>query len=100
MRALCRLMTGAAGLMWAIAAVAAESASIEPGVDYHSFANVGEFRVRHFDLDLTADFTARTLAGTVELDIKRLAPAARALVLDTRNLDIRTVSLVGKGRAT
>jgi len=70
--------------------------AIRPGVDYHSFANVSEFRVRHVDLDLVVDFKARRLIGYTDLTISRLAPAARTLVLDTRDLDIRSVSLMRK----
>jgi hypothetical protein len=30
-------------------------APIEPGLDYHSFANVDQFRVTHLELDLRVD---------------------------------------------
>ncbi|MEP7246565.1 MAG: M1 family metallopeptidase, partial [Gammaproteobacteria bacterium] len=61
---------------------------------YHSFANVAQFRVRNVDLDLTVDFTARKLAGRVDLTLSRLDRNATTLVLDTRDLDIRSVSLL------
>jgi leukotriene-A4 hydrolase len=67
---------------------------IEPGVDYHSFANVAAFRVRHLDLDLDVNFEGRQLAGRVDLTVQQLDPAARTLILDTRALSVRTVSLV------
>ena len=41
----------------------------------------------HLALDLTADFSARTLAGTAALTLARLDPDAAELVLDTRDLD-------------
>ena len=72
---------------------------IRPGVDYHSFANVADFRVRHVELDLTVDFTARRLIGRADLTVARQSPAARQLILDTRDLDIRSVSLLAPGGA-
>ena len=72
---------------------------IKPGVDYHSFANVGDFRVRHVDLDLTVDFTARRLSGHTDLTVARQNPKARRLILDTRDLDVHSVSLLPKNGA-
>ena len=43
--------------------------------------------MRHVGLDLAVDFDARTLSGTVTLQIDR-TPDARELVLDTRALEI------------
>ena len=48
-------------------------------------------RVKHVDLDLSADFEARTLSGTATLDITG-EPGATQVILDTRNLDIRSVA--------
>src|SRR5687767_334868 len=44
-----RALPKLAALAWVAAtcAQAAESGPIQPGVDYHSFANVSEFRVKH-----------------------------------------------------
>jgi leukotriene-A4 hydrolase len=58
--------------------------------DIHSFAVPAEARVTHVALDLRADFDARQLSGRATLDIQR-APGAARIVLDTRDLDIRTV---------
>src|ERR1700683_4845568 len=66
-------------------------APIQPGLDYHSFANTEQFRVTHMELDLRVDFTNKVLFGAVALEIKRLDPRATELVLDTRDLDIRDV---------
>ncbi len=74
------------------------SDAIRPGVDYHSFANVADFRVRHVALDLTVDFRERRLAGSVDLTVERRTQQAHQLVLDTRDLDIRSVEIV-KGDA-
>jgi leukotriene-A4 hydrolase len=60
--------------------------------DPHSYANTAAFRTEHLDLDLRVDFVQRTLAGAVELRLKRLDPQATTLVLDTRDLDIRGVA--------
>lgn len=59
--------------------------------DIHSFAVPAEARVTHIALDLKADFTARQLSGRATLDIQR-APGASRIVLDTRDLDIRSVT--------
>jgi aminopeptidase N len=57
--------------------------------DYHTQANTDEFRVRHLELDLAADFDARQLSGTAELTLDRVSPAASRVVLDTDGLTIR-----------
>jgi aminopeptidase N len=58
--------------------------------DIHSYARPDEARVRHVALDLTADFAAHTLAGSVRLDLD-VAPGATRVVLDTFDLEIRGV---------
>ncbi|MCZ6537024.1 MAG: M1 family metallopeptidase [Gammaproteobacteria bacterium] len=65
----------------------------DPGRDYFSFANSDQFVTHHLDLDLTVDFDARQLAGSVRLSMKRLDPVARELVLDSRALHIESVSV-------
>ena len=65
---------------------------LQSGLDYHSFANVDQFRVTHIDLDLRVDFHNKVLFGEAALQVKRLDPNATELVLDTRALDIREVS--------
>jgi len=59
--------------------------------DIHSFARPWEARVTHVTLDLTADFTAKTLAGTATLSVER-APSATEIVLDTRDLTIESAT--------
>ena len=61
------------------------------GVDYHSFANTGDYRVRHLDLDLTVDFSRKVLEGEAILQIERLNEENNPLVLDTRGLSIESV---------
>ena len=67
-------------------------APLQPGLDYHSFANIEQFRVTRLDLDLRVDFRNRVLLGAAGLEIKRLDPRATDLVIDTRDLDVRDVS--------
>jgi leukotriene-A4 hydrolase len=69
----------------------AASATAAPGPDPHSYANLDDFRTRHLALDLTADFDRKQLIGSATLDLERLNPQARTLVLDTRALVIRRV---------
>jgi leukotriene-A4 hydrolase len=86
-RALMRRL-GALPLMLAFACAA--NAARDP----HSYAEPERFLLRHVALDLNADFTARRLEGTAELTVERVDPTARALQLDTRDLEIRSVQLL------
>src|SRR5277367_4375202 len=70
----------------------ADNAPIEPGFDYHSFANVDQFRVTHIEMDLQVDLDSKVIDGVVALDFKRLDPRATQLVLDTNGLTINDVS--------
>ena len=58
--------------------------------DAHSHARPEIARVRHVDLDLTADFERRVLSGTASLDITA-EDGAEEIILDIRDLDIRAV---------
>lgn len=69
--------------------------------DPSSYANVNAFVATHLVLDLTTDFVAKTLAGTVELRLDRRDPAATELVLDTRDLTItKAEAAIGGGAWT
>ncbi|MEA3196584.1 MAG: leukotriene-A4 hydrolase [Gammaproteobacteria bacterium] len=84
-----------AGLVLACAGSAAAGAGlppIEPGLDYHSFANVDQFRVTHIELDLRVDLEGKVIGGTAALELKRLDPRATQLVLDTKALMINDVT--------
>jgi aminopeptidase N len=63
-------------------------------LDVHSYANTHQFRVEHIALDLTVDFEQRRLIGEALLHFQRLDEAARTLVLDSRDLEIREVALI------
>ncbi len=69
-------------------------ASMAHAADPHSYAETDKFVVRHVALDLRADFEAHRLAGTAELTVEQVDPAADRLVLDTRDLEISAVHLV------
>ena len=62
-----------------------------PDRDIHSYARPWEARVTHVALDLTADFSAKTLAGSATLDVERAA-GAREIVLDTKGLTVERVT--------
>ena len=82
-----------AGLSLLCAAAAGIAAPpIEPGLDYHSFANVDQFRVTHIDLDLRVDLDGKTISGAVSLEVKRLDARATQMVLDTKGLMINDVT--------
>ena len=49
------------------AAPIADFSPIQSGLDYHSFANVEQFRVTRFELDLRVDSDAKVLRGVVGL---------------------------------
>jgi leukotriene-A4 hydrolase len=66
--------------------------AIEPGFDYHSFANVDQFRVTHIEMDLQVDLDNKVIDGVVALEFHRLDPRATQLVLDTKGLTINDVS--------
>ncbi|HET7434099.1 MAG TPA: M1 family metallopeptidase [Thermoanaerobaculia bacterium] len=66
--------------------------------DPHSFSHPDEARVEHLALDLNVDFAKKQLSGTATLNIHREANA-NTLVLDTRDLDIRSVTLLPSNAA-
>ena len=73
--------------------VAADLTPIQSGVDYHSFANVEQFRVTRLELDLRVDPFFKTLRGVAALQVKRLDPNATELILDTRDLNVSDVTV-------
>lgn len=60
-------------------------------VDVHSYAKPNTARVRHIDLNLTADFKAKVLKGTAALTLETDA-SARQVILDIKALDILRVT--------
>jgi aminopeptidase N len=66
--------------------------------DPSSYANTEAFVTKHVVLDLIADFDAKTLSGTAELQLDRRDANAPELVLDTRDLTIRSVESSSDGK--
>jgi len=65
--------------------------AMTPGEDVHSYANTQDYRVRHIDLDLSVDFDRKVVAGTADLYFGRVGDGNPPIVLDTRDLDIKSV---------
>lgn len=102
MRAHCRRLYATAALACALALLPALSAAAEPPLpasEPHSYANPQQLRVRHVSLDLAVDFTRRQLAGSAELQVEHVDPAARELLLDTRDLGIERIDASVDGKA-
>lgn len=69
--------------------------TFDTGKDYHSFANPEAVTVTHIDLDLTANFEQTKLIGSATLSYVKQDDSADELVLDTRGLNIKSVSANG-----
>ncbi|HWX79210.1 MAG TPA: M1 family metallopeptidase [Steroidobacteraceae bacterium] len=69
----------------------ADNGPIDPGFDYHSYANVDQFRATHLELEMRVDLEAKTITGVAGFEFKRLDPRATQLVLDTKGLMINDV---------
>ena len=61
--------------------------------DKFTYANYDEVRVTHIDLNLDVNFDSKVLDGIATLDIKRVKPGANMLVLDTKDLVIKSVRI-------
>ncbi|MEM1261121.1 MAG: M1 family metallopeptidase [Pseudomonadota bacterium] len=64
--------------------------------DVHSFANTDVYRQQHLHLDVNIDFDASILVGFVDIEFERQGRARPALILDTRDLVIRSVEVKSK----
>ena len=67
--------------------------SYDPAHDYFSYANTEQVIARHLELDLTVDFEAEQLRGSVILHMELIDPEATEVILDSRGLKIDGVSL-------
>lgn len=74
-----------------IETVQSEDNNIKVGKDYHSLSNPDEIKVTHVSLDLSVDFDRKVLTGWAELNIERVKPGVKRLILDTRDLVIKDV---------
>lgn len=63
-------------------------------VDPCSLANIHEVVTQSVQLDLALDFESSTLSGSVSLVLKPVVPEVTKVVLDTRDLEIKTVTLL------
>ncbi len=77
-----------------------EKDGYDPAHDYFSYANTDEFITRHISLDLTVDFDARSLVGSVTLTMNALNSSAKQIVLDTRDITIEKVGFVDSNGLT
>ncbi len=68
--------------------------------DSKSYADPLSFVTRSFDLDLDVDFKTSRLRGSATLELDRIDPSARELVLDTRDLQIDSVRTAPAGSDT
>jgi leukotriene-A4 hydrolase len=89
-----RILAGALAIVRVPAcdASAGTPGPIDPAFDYHSYANVDQFRTTRLDLDLRVDFNFKNISGSVTLELKRLDPRSTQLVLDTKDLMILDVT--------
>jgi aminopeptidase N len=85
-------LAGALAISAVCGASPTDSGPIDPAYDYHSYANVDQFRTTHLDLDLRVDFQFKTITGSVALELNRLDPRSTQLVLDTKDLMILDVT--------
>jgi len=70
----------------------------DPARDYFTFANKDQVLTEHLALDLTVDFDAEQLYGSVTLELQRIDLDAKTIVLDTRDLTIESASFyLGSG---
>src|SRR5580704_19699891 len=69
----------------------ADNGPIDPGFDYHSYANIDQFRATQLELEMRVDLQAQTITGVAGFEFKRLDPRATQLVLDSKGLMINDV---------
>lgn len=74
-----------------LAAFAATASVQDAPRDVHSYAQPDKVVIRDLGLDLRVDFERRILRGHADLALEWRDPAARELVLDTRDLAIEKV---------
>jgi leukotriene-A4 hydrolase len=75
-----------------------EVAAVHPASavhDEHSYAEPDQVRITALALDLSIDFDSKQMAGTATSTLKWLDPAAKQLVLDTRDLTIQKIEGAG-----
>jgi aminopeptidase N len=63
--------------------------------DYFSFANTDQFVTEHIRLYLTVNFKLKELRGFAVLKMHKLDPAAKHIILDSRDLHIDAITVGG-----
>jgi aminopeptidase N len=63
--------------------------------DPHSHANLDQVQVTHLNLDLEVDFERQQLRGFADLTLDWRQPGAQTLVLDSRELSIGQIWIIG-----
>lgn len=61
--------------------------------DKFTYANYDKVRMTHLDLDLDVNFDKKILDGTATIDFEKLDPTASEMVLDTKDLNIKSVEI-------
>jgi aminopeptidase N len=72
----------------------------DPARDYFTFADTDAFTTEHLALDLDVDFGRKELRGFAMLSVRRLDAEADVLVLDTRDLEIASVTILENGNSS
>ena len=61
--------------------------------DKFTYANYDKVQMTHLDLDLDVDFDRKVLDGTATIDFTKIDPAVKELVLDTKDLTLKSVQI-------
>ena len=69
----------------------------DPARDYFTFADTRAVVTEHLALDLEVDFAAEELRGYAMLSMRRLDPQVTDVVLDTRDLTVRSIAVIVDG---
>lgn len=74
--------------------VASPEFVIEVGKDPHSFAEYEKISIEHLSMDLNVNMATQRLDGHVVYRLNRHEPGWQRLVLDTRDLEIKDVTII------
>lgn len=70
-----------------------DGVTVSKAVDKFSYANFHEVKVTHLDLNLDVNFDEKVLDGIATLNITQIDPDATQLILDTKDLTIRSIEI-------
>ncbi|NNE58168.1 MAG: M1 family metallopeptidase [Hellea sp.] len=77
--------------------MSAQTAKNTSNKDQFTYANYDKVRMNHLALDLDVDFDRKVLDGTATITFEKLDPSANELVLDTKDLKIKSVEILQNG---